>query len=171
MSQAVAAADSVLARLAERVLTVVGVPILLAALGFLGTQVWSVRDRLAAHDGELALRRAELAVIERRNRDEVEASRVALREATEREAQARVAGERVRDERDAAHERQIGEIAGAVAAARAGMARFGAQLAGARSDLAEIKGLLQRPLPAVAPTAAPARAIDHLPPGGWTGGR
>lgn len=160
-----AAADTALARLAERCLTVIGVPLLLACVGFVSAQLWNVRDRLATHDGELALRRAEFATLERRARDDSDAIRASLREAIERGTQARASADRVRDERDASHDRQIGELAGAVAAAREGMARFGAQLDAARGDLAEIKGLLQRP------PAGPARAIDRMPPGAWSGTR
>lgn len=156
--------EATLARLAERVLTMVGVPLLLAAITGLSALLWGQVQANAARDSAAAVMGQRVGAIETRHKDDVDTLRVVLREMAERDAEGRAAVARVRDERDAMHDRQIGELSGAVAAAREGMARFGAQLEGVRADLAEIKGMLQRPAP------PGPRAVDRLAPQGWSGG-
>lgn len=169
------AADSAAARLAERALTLLGVPLLLASVGWGASQIIALRDTSRDAAGQLALQQARVVELERRQaadalslnlrmREEVAAVREAMLEAVRRGEAARAELVRVRDERDREHDRQIAELFGQAASGRELMARVLERLEVVGRDVTELKGLvMQRP-----PAPPPARGIDRLPGGSWT---
>lgn len=135
-------ADAVAARQAERLLTLIGVPLLMLVIGGVASVLWNELGRAATRAQEAALLTQRVAMLELRLREETEATRSLSRELAGRTEDARLNTARGQTERDAAQDRQIAEIAAGLAAGREGQARISAQVEAARADLAEIKLIL-----------------------------
>lgn len=156
------AADGALARLAERALTLLGVPLLLAAVGFGSGELLRIGQEMARRDGADAALLARVHVIEGRQREDFDRLTAAMGEAVRRGEAARAELARSLAERDREHDRQLAELAGQAASARELLGRVAERLEAVGRDVAEVKGVVMR-----TPGAPPPRAIDRLPPGGW----
>lgn len=139
-------------RAAERLLTLLGVPLLLTVVGAVSATLWNDRATNATRDAAVVSLAERLDSARIRQREDIDAVRGALTEAVRRGEQAR--GELTK---------QVTEQAVVLNQFRVQASVLNEQVTGMRSDLQEIKAILQnRPIP---------RAVDRLPPGGWSAPR
>lgn len=161
-------------RALERVVTLLGVPLLMLVIGSVGATLWNDRAENATRDANITalhknLESSETRLRERidntdkRTRDELAVARTNFDEAVRRGETARVEISRANAERDADMARQIAEHSAALSQARVTASVLTTEVAAIRVDLQEIKALLQQ--------RPPPRAIDRLPPGGWAPSR
>lgn len=156
-------------RLAERFLTLIGVPLLTMCIGGVGAQMWSDHDANARRDVMLIALTENTKQIEARLRERVDASdtrarqeldalRTLINEATRRGESSRADLARAMSERDAELAKQIGDQATNAGQFRVQVGVLTEQVTGMRADLTEIKAFLLRP----------SRAVDRLPNGQWS---
>ena len=129
---------------AERLLTLVGIPLLMAALGAMGSTLLGELARGEGARREIALLQQRAATLEARLKEESDASRLTVREMAARLDAERTAIRAQQESRDGAQDRQISEISAGLTSGRESMVRLGAQMDGVRADLAELKAILTR---------------------------
>lgn len=151
-------------RVAEKLLTLLGVPILLVIVSAVSTTLWNDRATNATRDAVLSSMAERIDGVRLRQREDVDGINRAMAEAIRRGEQARAELARTMADRDAEQSKQLAEQAVVLNQFRVQASVLNEQVTGMRGDLQEIKAILQQRPP-------PARAIDRLPPSGWSAPR